>query len=329
MIAIDSILHAPSLARRAGMWIAIAGLAATGLAGCQRTTPAVQPAVAARVGESVILVDDVQAEIERRVARGNLVPAKDVLLNDMIERRLLLDRAREAGLDRDPEVVRSWENLVISRYKELNLRRQERDAVVTEDMIREQYESAPDRFRSARKARLAILKRAVPPTLDADEKAAVVAAMDEARALAAREVPAAAFGPLALEYSEDDVTRHRGGDAGWLDEGVDYRWPSEVLRAGFALDVGAISDPIEAEGAVYVVKKSDERPAVMVPLEKVRDQIRRELQASGLRAVEEAFAATLRQGITIETFPERLRDVTVPMPDGKSIAAEEPPPGIP
>jgi parvulin-like peptidyl-prolyl isomerase len=134
---------------------------------------------------------------------------------------------------------------------------------------------------------------------------------------------------MAVDHSEDDVTRHRGGDAGWLDAGVAYRWPAPVVQAGFALKSGEVSDPIEADGAAYLVRKIDERPSARIPLARVRDQLRREMHAEKLRVVEETFASRLRQDVTIETFPDTLKGLKVPVPDAKSIAAEEVPPGIP
>jgi len=90
-----------------------AGLALV-VGGCDRPKVSSSgPAVAARVGESVIWVTDVQEEVSRRVKRGNLVPAKETLLDDMVQRRLLVDKARQAGLDKDPDLMRSWENLLI------------------------------------------------------------------------------------------------------------------------------------------------------------------------------------------------------------------------
>ena len=47
------------------------------------------------------------------------------------------------------------------------------------------------------------------------------------------------FGAVAVEYSDDQVSRYRGGDIGWLDDGnFSYRWPKEVLAAGYALEKG-------------------------------------------------------------------------------------------
>lgn len=311
-------------------------LAATGVGvaltvgGCQRPKASSSgPPVAARVGESVILVSDVQEEISRRVKRGNLVPAKETLLDDMVQRRLLVDQARQAGLDKDPELMRSWENLLISRYKEEHLRKETRQVSVSEEEIRLRYEGSPDKFRRAAKARLAILQVSLPTSLSREDREAKIEAMAQARTKTLAVPAGAGFGALAVEHSEDDVTRHRGGDAGWLDEGVDYRWPDAVVRAGFALAVGAVSEPIEVDGAVFLVKKSDERPSTMLAFEAVRERLRKEIHTEKLRTIEAAFAGQLRTGVTIETFPESLRELEIPIPDHRTIASEEPPPDIP
>ena len=296
--------------------------------GPSRETTDSEP-IAARIGDSVIFVKDVEQEIAWRVERGAPVPAREVLLKDMVERRLLVQKALAAGLDKAPDVRRSWENLLISRYKEEHVGKETREVKVTDEEVLKRYESNSARYERAGQARLAVLTMALPASLAPDQREAKLAAMREAHALAAQPSEGPGFGPLAVRYSEDDVTRHRGGDAGWLDEGVAYRWPDEVVRAGFGLPVGGVSAPIEAASAIFLVKKLDARPPTKVAIDRVRDQLRREIQAEKRRSVEASFAQASRAGVIIETYPDRLAGIQIPVPAAKSVPADELPPSIP
>src|SRR5438093_9544679 len=85
--------------------------------GCSREH---DPSVLATVGASEIRVNDLQAEISRRRA----LPAsfdRNAVLQEMILRRALLATALQLGLDRNPDVVRACENVLIARLKESEL----------------------------------------------------------------------------------------------------------------------------------------------------------------------------------------------------------------
>jgi hypothetical protein len=285
--------------------------------------------VVARVGDHAIRVADIEEELTLRQERGTAIPQLPVLLDDLIDRRILVEKAQAEGLDKDPEVRRSWENLLIGRYKENHLRNRLRELSVTDEEVAERYAGDADRYRRPAKARLAILSLPFTPVMSDGERQAVVARMAEAKEKASSATEGPGFGLMATEYSEDQVTRNRGGDTGWLDEGVDYRWPKDVVQAGFALNLGVVSDPLVTRNGVFLVKKTDERPASQIPLEQVQDQIRKELLTARIREVEESFAEGLREGIEIATYPQTLAGIHVPAPSRKSATDEEEPPAIP
>src|SRR5262245_57570140 len=70
------------------------------------------PSVVAMVADAKIRLEDLQAEIARR-GNASAVDPKTVL-QQMINRRALVARARRLGLERNPEIVRAYENLLIT-----------------------------------------------------------------------------------------------------------------------------------------------------------------------------------------------------------------------
>jgi parvulin-like peptidyl-prolyl isomerase len=111
------------------------------------------------------------------------------------------------------------------------------------------------------------------------------------------------FGTVAAGFSDDQISRYRGGEAGWFtsDELFD-RWPKSVITAGLALkEVGSISAVLATAEGFYLVKKMDERVAVVSPLAQVSGGIHRQLLTAKLDAVEKNFQASLRTAANVQT----------------------------
>jgi parvulin-like peptidyl-prolyl isomerase len=136
------------------------------------------------------------------------------------------------------------------------------------------------------------------------------------------------FGQVAADFSEDQATRYRGGDAGWFTgDFLVERWPKEVLAAGLALaNVGDVSEIIHAADGFYFVKKMDARPSVVAPLAQVQGGIERRLLVAKREQMEKEFAASLRAG-KVQTDLSLLSQVAYPTQSPVSVAAL--PPSLP
>jgi len=67
------------------------------------------------------------------------------------------------------------------------------------------------------------------------------------------------FDALAERYSEDESTRHQGGDLGWFPLGYSFLAP-EVEEAASQLRVGEISAVIKAPYGYYIIQVTDADP---------------------------------------------------------------------
>ncbi|HSP41686.1 MAG TPA: peptidylprolyl isomerase, partial [Luteolibacter sp.] len=239
-------------------------------ASCERgTAPAPdEPAtpddpVAIEIGEREVRLSELQAEIDfLREKRSPSAANPDAFLAASIERRVALSKALELGLDRDPELRRQWENLLIGRLRETAIETQLRQAAVTDAEIEDYFRRHQNAYSSPARLHLALLFLSVPARADDTARAAVRERMEQARAIAL-ELPdnTRGFGEHAMTYSEEATRRFKGGDIGWLEAGASaYRWPDEVVEAGFALqNTGDISEVIETPGGFYLLKKLDAR----------------------------------------------------------------------
>jgi peptidyl-prolyl cis-trans isomerase D len=78
------------------------------------------------------------------------------------------------------------------------------------------------------------------------------------------------FEDLAKKYSEDDSTKPKGGDLGWIVEGQTV---PEFQQAAFSLPKGSISDLVKTQYGFHIIKVIDHEPAHTKSFEEVRESI--------------------------------------------------------
>src|SRR5579863_342626 len=78
------------------------------------------------------------------------------------------------------------------------------------------------------------------------------------------------FEDLAKKYSEDDATKPKGGDLGWIVEGQTV---PEFQQTAFSLPKGSISDLVKTQYGFHIIKVLDRETAHTKTFEEVRDTI--------------------------------------------------------
>ena len=313
--------------------------AAALLCGCgKKPVASAGSPVLAKAGDEVITVDDFQKEVERRTARNLPVPDKAILIEEMLVRLAAVSRARQAKLDTDADTRREMENVLIAKLRAQELEARLDTVTVTDDELRAAYEASAASHSRPAKVRLAMLHLQGDAKMSDAKRAELHARMEEGLKKAAenpapggRGAAAGGFGHIAVEYSDDQISRYRGGDLGWLDEGnYSYRWPKAVLEAGYALPQGSVSSIIETDTGLYAVMKTDRRDGSTTSLEEAKSSLRRELLAKKRSSIEAAFLAENRQLTGAEILTDVLATVTLPgSPARPAPAAESTPPVLP
>lgn len=300
------------------------------LCSCGRPVPPAD--LVARVGVREVRVEDLEREAARRSASGQPSLGGEALLEELIRREVMIDRALKLGLDRDPVVLRSWENLLIGRLRERELEPRLRAVEASADGV--DLPRGTNRVPRARpeQRRFAVLQMKVPSRGSEVARTRAIARLREARDLAARDTAEdAGFGSLAVDYSDDQATRYRGGVVGWFtSDPTKSRLPPEVLAAGFGLRwPGEISDVIPtAKDGFYLVKMLESRhgdPESPDP-DRTAAVERQARLRQRRRDIEIAFHEELRRGTRVELFPEPLRQASIEIAAKSTSNSNEPPP---
>lgn len=277
--------------------------------------PAREPDVIATVGPMKIRPEQFKAEMIRRGGVSPEIIDKQKLLEEMIGYEALLVKALEAGLDKDPEIVRSYHNLLVGRLRQRDLTPEIEAAEVTDDDMKAYYKANIGTFTQPEKIRVAILYMKTDSTMSGEKRAEIRNKMERAREKALNTEPgnAPGFGALAVDYSEDQASRYSGGDIGWLSRGRLYRWDPAVVEAGFSLaQAGDVSGIVATDTGFYFVKLMDRKESAVTPLEKVKDRIRHKVLLEKRKGIESAFHESIRASVAVEIFPEALDAVGIP-----------------
>ena len=118
--------------------------------------------------------------------------------------------------------------------------------------------------------------------------------------LAELKKPGADFVALAAEHSTCPTAK-KGGDLGFFPRKKKMVEP--FAAAAFALETGEISDIVETRFGYHIIKVTDRKAAVVVPLEQATETIREQLKAKKIGDLKQRHVSDLRKTATI-TYPK-------------------------
>ncbi len=297
-------------------------------------TPA--PVVLARIGDQTITVEEFRTEMARRGGRlpGQFatVEQRRALLDEMIQQRATLARARQEGLDQEPEYRAAIERMLTTQYLRAHLDPELDRLEVTPEEVSAYYAAHRDELLTPARIRAAWIFLAVSAKADAAQvektRQRLVAVREEAVKL-----PAATrnFGELAKNTSEDAATRYAGGELGWLyaDQAESYRWGPALVRAAFALpSPGALSEVLRHDKGWYLLKLVEREEAKPTPIEKLAAGIRSRILKERREAARAAFFARLLAGTPVSVDEARLAALP-PLSPPSPPSPPPPPPALP
>ena len=248
-----------------------------------------------KIGDDSITVQDLKREMDIFQREKRPVSSDLDLLKQMVEFKSQVQKARALKLDEDPAVKRQIEKVLVTALH--NKQASQLQEGVSEEEVKAVYDADIDKYTRAAMDRFAMLylklEKNASETKRAEIKNRMIEARAKALALAERTVGGSApngFGKLSLTYSDDTVSRYRGGDIGWSFRDMpSQRVPEEVWKVGVALEKDELSEIIETSDGIYLIMRTDFRAAKITPFERVSSQIRRRLEAERRAAQQQTF----------------------------------------
>ena len=267
--------------------------------------------VYAVVGSRTITEADLEREYARRELLGLAKLAEEEILQGLIERAALVEHARSLGLGEDPVLAHRMDSLLIHALRQHSQGGDPALEPVSEEAVVAAYRERLDDFTSPGATRLSVLFIEVSNKLSSTQQTEAAQRLREAVVLLESQGLTASqgFGRIASEYSDEQLSRYRGGDVGWIpDSMTNHRIPNSVLEVGRGLDAGVTSEVITLESGCWVVMKTGSRPATVRPLEAVDDLIRNELIARKQAESETTHLADALSAVTIQRLTAHSDD---------------------
>jgi peptidyl-prolyl cis-trans isomerase C len=221
-------------------------------------------------------LDTLEKEISER-SQGQTFP-KQQLLEELIQRELLIQQALQKGLDKSPEIVERLATVKNSLLSQAALQDYLKANPVTDEEIKAEYDSKMANLGNEYKARHILVKTE-----------------DEAKKLIAELDKGADFTALAKKHSIDPMGSE-GGDLGWF---TADRMVAPFSEAVIALENGKYTkQPVQTQFGWHVILREDSRALTPPPLDAVKEQIRSMLQ----RQKAQTMMETLRKTAQVEVL---------------------------
>lgn len=210
---------------------------------------------------------------------------KTAAIDSVINYKLLVRGAYEAGLDHDPEI----EKLIGSRrvdflFDALYRRDLTPQMEVTDAEVREFYEKI--------KTELHVYHILLPTAESADS---VVQELGRG----------ADFGTIARLVSIDQGSAVTGGDLGWLNWGTPVfpQFHDELFR----LKIGETSRPVKTDNGYHIIRVTEERPTQLQPFEEMQATLRQALELNRTGDAQTKFMTELETKTAVQINPDATK----------------------
>ena len=179
-----------------------------------------------------------------------------------------------------------------ARYALLDLAKLRASINVSDDELRAYYNAHIDQYKVENRVHVEhILFKTVGKT-DAE----VAEIRKKAEDVLNQAKHGANFEDLAKKYSEDDASKDKGGDLGWI---VDGQTVPEFQQAAFTIPKGSISDLVKTQYGFHIIKVLDRETAHTKDFAEVRDTILPQVLDDKVNAqvdsISDQMAAAVRQ----------------------------------
>lgn len=227
-------------------------------------------------------LENLEKEISER-SQGQSFP-KEQLLEELIQRELLIQQALQKQLDKSPDVLERLNTVRNSLLSQAALQDYLKANPVTDEEIKTEYDTKMASAGSEYKARHILVKTE-------DEAKKIIAELDKG----------GDFSALAKKLSIDPMGSE-GGDLGWF---TADRMVPPFSEAVVALENGKYSkQPVQTQFGWHVILREESRALTPPPFDSIKEQIRPMLQRQKAQAMIEGLRKAAKVEILLPPAPK-------------------------
>jgi peptidyl-prolyl cis-trans isomerase C len=226
-------------------------------------------------------LETLEKEISER-SQGQSFPQQQ-LLEELIQRELLIQQALQKHLDKTPEILERLATVKNSLLSQAALQDYLKANPVTDAEIKAEYDSKMANIGNEYKARHILVKTE-------DEAKKIIAELDKG----------GDFKALAKKHSIDPMGAE-GGDLGWF---TADRMVAPFSEAVIALENGKYSKtPVQTQFGWHIILREESRALTPPPFDSVKEQIRSMLQRQKAQTMIENLRKTAQVEILLPPAP--------------------------
>lgn len=230
------------------------------------------------------------AELPQEVQASGMEQLYPLLLEEIIGRRVIADKARVAGALQEPELQKRLaqiENELLYNYYVVK----QAEKQVDDAAVRNRYDQMVSQM---------------PEGEEVDVSHILLETEEEAKEVIKLVTEGTPFADLARERSKDPGSAANGGSYGWVEKG---KFVPEFEEAAFALEPNTFtSEPVQSQFGWHVILVADRRPIQPPAFEEVSDRLREQMAQGNIRGViQDAIA-----GATVERFDLNGNPIAAP-----------------
>lgn len=213
--------------------------------------------VVARIDGAPITEADIaraQAEIGQHLAATPAQDRRRLLIDYVINSKLMAKAAEDAGLDQTQVFKDQIAYLRQQALKDLFLERKVRDAI-TEAEAKKLYDEQVTK---------------IEPEMEVRARHVLVPTEEAAKDVAKRIADGEDFAKVASSVSQDPGSAPKGGDIGYFTKD---QMVAPFAEAAFALEPGKVSEPVKTQFGWHIIKVEDKRKQPLPSFEALKDRL--------------------------------------------------------
>ncbi|TFG36896.1 MAG: hypothetical protein E4H45_00035 [Nitrospirales bacterium] len=262
--------------------------------------------VVAKIGEKNITLSDFNKILnffdpEKLKVIENNPQIKEQLLQQMVQALIISQLAKQSGFDARPDMKEQLELQINGFLANEYLKREVMQKVtVSENEVKTYYDTNKDEFKAPEMVRARHILFLVETSATDEAKKNVY----EKAAETLKEIKGGKdFAELASEVSDDQGSKTKGGDLGFVTRGKTVKPFEDAL---FSLKTGEISGVIETQFGYHIIKAEEKKDASVEPFEAVKEKVRQKIMQERVKSAVTAFVDKAMKDAKVEIFTEAL-----------------------
>lgn len=238
------------------------------------------------------------------------VQFKGRILDDLIVQEVILQQAKESGIEVSDEEVESevatiteqfgGEELLDQELSNLNMSREQFEEEIRNSVVFQKLQEAEFAQIEIDEDEVAAFYEENQAQFEEPEqvKASHILVTDDATAqeVATKLANGESFEDLAAQYSNDTQNKDNGGDLGFFPRGA---MVPEFEEVAFSQEPGTISDPVKTDFGYHIIRTDEKQEAKARTLDEVRDDIESQLKGQAFEQIIESW----KEAADIEKLP--------------------------